>query len=113
MSGQDASGLRAWMLQRVSAIYLALSFIIVLILLLAQRPVTYDMWRAWIAHPVVNIACILFFIALGIHAWVGVRDVVIDYVRAAGARLVVLTSVATSLLAMLVWAFRILLRVTS
>lgn len=113
MSGQDASGLRAWMLQRVSAIYLALSFISVLILLLAQRPVTYDMWRAWIAHPVVNIACMLFFIALVIHAWVGVRDVVIDYVRATGARFVVLTSVATSLLAMLVWVFRILLRVTS
>ena len=101
------------MLQRVSAIYLALSFISVLILLLAQRPVTYDMWRAWIAHPVVNIACMLFFIALVIHAWVGVRDVVIDYVHATGARFVVLTSVATSLLAMLVWAFRILLRVTS
>ena len=113
MSGQDASGLRAWMLQRVSAIYLALSFISVLILLLAQRPVTYDMWRAWIAHPVVNIACMLFFIALVVHAWVGVRDVVIDYVHATGARFVVLTSVATSLLAMLVWAFRILLRVTS
>ena len=111
MSGQDASGLRAWMLQRVSAIYLALCFISVLTLLLAQRPVTYDAWRAWIAHPAVNIACLLFFIALVIHAWVGMRDVVIDYVRSTGARFVLLVGVAASLLAMLVWAFRILLLV--
>jgi len=111
MSGQDASGLRAWMLQRVSAIYLALCFISVLTLLLTQRPVTYDAWRAWIAHPVVNIACMLFFIALVIHAWVGVRDVVIDYVRSTAVRFMLLVSVAASLLAMLVWAFRILLLV--
>ena len=113
MSGQDASGLRAWMLQRVSAVVLALCFGGMLIAWLMQRPLTYDAWRAWIAHPVVNIASLLFFIALVVHAWVGVRDVVIDYVRSTAVRFVVLVSVATSLLAMLVWAFRILLRVSS
>lgn len=111
MSGQDASGLRAWMLQRVSAVVLALGFAGALIVWVMQRPVSYEAWRAWIAHPVVNIACVLFFIALVIHAWVGVRDVVIDYVRSTSARLVVLVSVAASLLAMLVWAIRILLLV--
>ena len=113
MSGHTSGGLRAWILQRVSAVYLALFFTSALILLLTQRPVTYDTWRVWIAHPLVNIACMLFFIALAIHAWVGVRDVVIDYVRVTGARFVVLVILAVSLLAMLVWALRILLRVTA
>ena len=111
MSGQDASGLRAWMLQRVSAVVLALGFAAALFAWVMQRPVSYEAWRSWIAHPAVNIACVLFFIALVIHAWVGVRDVVIDYVRSTGARFVVLVSVAVSLLAMLVWAIRILLLV--
>jgi len=111
MSGQDASGLRAWVVQRVSAVYLALCFGSAPIAWLTQRPLTYAAWRAWIAHPVVNVACILFFIALALHAWVGVRDVVIDYVQSTAARFVLLVGVAASLLAMLVWAFRILLLV--
>ena len=111
MSGQDGGGLRAWVLQRVSAVYLALCFISALIAWAMQRPVTYEAWRAWIAHPAVNVACVLFFIALMIHAWIGVRDVVIDYVHSTTARFVVLVSVAASLLALLVWAFRILLLV--
>ena len=113
MSRPASGGLRAWVLQRVSAVYLALCLIGGLIVWATQRPVSYEAWRAWVAHPVVNIACALFFIALVIHSWVGVRDVVIDYVRATGARFVVLVSVAASLLAMLVWAFRILLLVPS
>lgn len=111
MSGQTSSGLRAWILQRVSAVYLAFCCIGALIAWVMQRPVTYEVWRAWIAHPLVNIAAVLFFIALVIHTWVGVRDVVIDYVHSTAARFVVLVSVAASLLAMLVWALRILLLV--
>jgi succinate dehydrogenase / fumarate reductase, membrane anchor subunit len=111
MSGQASGGLRAWVVQRISAVYLALCFTTVLILWLTQRPVTYDAWRAWIAHPVVNIAAVLFFIALALHAWVGVRDVVIDYVHATAARFALLVGITASLLVMLVWAFRILLLV--
>lgn len=109
MSGQDAGGLRAWVVQRISAVYLALYFVGGLLAWIVQRPVTFDAWRAWIAHPAVNIACVLFFIALTLHAWVGVRDVVMDYVRSAAARFVLLAVIAASLLAMLVWSLRILL----
>lgn len=112
MSGQDAGGLRAWVVQRISAVYLALYFVGALLAWIVQRPVTFDAWRAWIAHPAVNIACVLFFIALTLHAWVGVRDVVMDYVRSAAARFVLLAVIAASLLAMFVWSLRILLLVT-
>lgn len=112
MSGQTSSGLRAWVVQRVSAVYLALFLISVLLAWITQRPVTFDAWRAWIAHPAVNIAWVLFFIALALHAWVGVRDVVIDYVHSAAVRFALLASIAASLLALLVWALRILLQVT-
>lgn len=111
MSGQASGGLRAWLVQRVSAIYLALCFVGMLIAWLMLRPVSYDGWRMWIAHPVVNVACLLFFIALALHAWVGVRDVVIDYVCSTAVRFALLASIAVSLLAMLVWTFRILLLV--
>ena len=111
MSRSASGGLRAWVLQRVSAVYLALCVIGGWIAWVMQRPVSYEAWRAWVAHPVANIACALFFIALVIHAWVGVRDVVIDYVRATSARFVVLVIVIASLLAMLVWALRVLLLV--
>lgn len=109
MSGAGASGLRAWLVQRVSAVYLALCFAALLIAWLMQQPVSYEMWHALLAHPVGNIAAILFFIALVLHAWVGMRDVVLDYIHSTAWRLFALVLVVFTLLITLVWALRVLL----
>ena len=75
-----AAGLRAWLLQRISAVYLAL-YVVYFLLAMA-----------------------LFFLALSIHAWVGVRDVIIDYVHPAGLRLLLLCGLGVVLLGSLLWA---------
>lgn len=84
------SGLRAWTLQRLSAIYL-LGFIAVLAWRLVVKPV--DDHAAWVAlwrSPWMASAALLAVAAVGVHAWVGARDVVLDYVRPATARPAVL-----------------------
>ena len=50
----------------------------------------------------------LFLIALLYHAWVGVRDILMDYVHATGMRLALEAAVALSLLFYLVWSAAIL-----
>lgn len=109
MSGSGSSGLRAWLVQRVSAAYLALYFAALLIGWLTQRPVSFEMWRGALAHPVINIATMLFFIALVMHVWVGMRDVALDYIQSMAWRLAALVVVAITLLVTLVWALRVLL----
>jgi succinate dehydrogenase / fumarate reductase membrane anchor subunit len=88
------SGLRAWTLQRLTAIYL-LGFIAMLAWRLVAEPV--DDHAAWVAlwrGPWMASATLLAAASLGVHAWVGARDVVLDYVRPASARPVVLAVLA-------------------
>jgi len=54
----------------------------------------------------------LFFAALLLHAWVGVRDVIIDYVRPFYLRFSLLMVVGGALLATLLWALRIIFMAT-
>ena len=98
---RKVSGFRAWVVQRVSALYLALGFIYLAGVFLA--------WTQWLSSPLVSVGLALFFLALLLHAWIGVRDVVIDYVHPLGIRLAVLTLVALLLLGCGFWLFRSLI----
>ncbi len=97
-----AAGLRAWLLQRISAVYLALY--VIYFLLASPAAGGYAAWHAWLGSPWPLLALALFFLALAIHAWVGVRDVIIDYVHHAGLRLLLLSGVGLVLLGSLLWS---------
>jgi succinate dehydrogenase / fumarate reductase membrane anchor subunit len=104
-----ASGLRAWLLQRVSAVYLAIYFIYVAVVLLVAPPQNYLQLTSWMSGLPMALATAVFFLALLAHAWVGMRDVVIDYIRPFAVRLTVLIFLAGSLLALGLWALRVVL----
>ncbi|MFQ5488707.1 MAG: succinate dehydrogenase, hydrophobic membrane anchor protein [Gammaproteobacteria bacterium] len=97
-----ASGLRAWLLQRISAVYLAL-YLVYFLFAQAGGHGGFQAWRAWLSEAPVLLAMALFFIALAIHAWVGIRDVIIDYIHHVGLRLLFLSGVGVVLLASLLW----------
>lgn len=99
-----ASGLRAWLLQRISAVYLAL-YVVYFLLANAGRESGYAAWRAWLAEPLPLLAMALFFIALAVHVWVGMRDVIVDYVHQVGWRLLLLSLVGLVLAASLLWVW--------
>jgi succinate dehydrogenase / fumarate reductase membrane anchor subunit len=84
------SGLRAWLLQRATALYLLGFIVYVALHILASPPASYDAWRSWVLSPGPRVAILLFFIAVALHAWVGLRDVAIDYIKPLGLRLSVL-----------------------
>lgn len=114
MSWRSSSGLRSWLLQRLSAIYIALSLVILAgLLTMKNEPLTYEVWRAWVANPFINIGLALFILAMLLHAWVGVRDVVMDYVHSASVRFILLTGVGLGITGVALWALRILLLVNT
>jgi len=104
----QAQGYRAWFVQRLSAVYL-LGSILFIIGFLWFNPVTsFETWRSHFYSPITNILVLLFFIAIMVHAWIGIRDVVIDYVHCAIARLFILILLMTSLMGMTIWTTYIL-----
>jgi succinate dehydrogenase / fumarate reductase membrane anchor subunit len=103
-----ASGLRAWFLQRATAIYLILFTLYMLQHLIFYAPADHAAWRAWLAQPQVSLATLLFFASLLLHAWVGIRDVIIDYVHPTAIRLTVLTVIGFGLVGCAAWALQII-----
>jgi succinate dehydrogenase / fumarate reductase membrane anchor subunit len=108
---RKASGLKAWVLQRATAIYIGLFTLYLLVVMLFAAPADYAAWRGWFASPVMGIATLVFIVSILLHAWVGVRDVVIDYVWNTAARVTVLALVALVLLACGLWASQSLILV--
>ncbi|USF89061.1 succinate dehydrogenase, hydrophobic membrane anchor protein [Candidatus Endoriftia persephonae] len=106
-------GLQAWLFQRISAVYLGLYTPLLLLYFIVMPPQSYAEWHVFLASPWVNSSILLFALALLVHAWVGVRDVVLDYVHPYLLRLAMLTGVAVMLIAWGFWVLRILLVVTA
>ena len=103
------SGLRAWLVQRVSAVYMLFFIVFLLSHFIIDPPKSYLAWQGWMLSPGISIATSVFFAALLVHAWVGVRDVIMDYVHPIAVRILVLVSLALGLIAIGVWVIRILL----
>jgi succinate dehydrogenase / fumarate reductase membrane anchor subunit len=105
-------GLRDWLLQRLTAIYLACFFVYLLVHFLLQPPHNFQEWHDWMTRPAMIIATALFFLAVLVHGWVGMRDVVLDYVHVISLRITILSLIALTLIASGVWTMRILVQVS-
>jgi len=105
------SGLRAWLLQRLSALYMGVYLLLFMLHMLTDAPADYQAWRDSLANPWVALAMLLFFASLLIHAWVGIRDVIIDYVQWPALRLFKLALTGLVLVACGLWVLDILFAV--
>lgn len=106
-----ASGLKAWAVQRFTSVYLALFGVYLLLHFLSQPPADYEAWRDWAARPWVSLGLLVFVPVLLAHAWVGIRDVLMDYVKPIAARAILLALFAFLFLASGLWALQALLLV--
>lgn len=104
------SGQRAWLLQRITAVYAGVYVVLALLLFVVAPPADHATWQAFVGQPVVALLTGLFALVVLLHAWIGLRDVVMDYVHPLVARLTVLTLGGGGLILMGLWAFYILVR---
>lgn len=77
------SGLLDWMVQRISAVVLALYLFIGIWALAMHQPVSYILWATWFQPVWMKVATIIAVAALAIHAWIGMWSVATDYLHGA------------------------------
>lgn len=106
-----ATGLKAWVVQRLSAVYLTVFSIWLAAHFWFHAPDNYLEWMQWLGKPYIGTAVGLFFLALILHAWVGVRDIIMDYIHPIFLRSTVLSAVILFLAGMIVWALKIILNI--
>ena len=80
-------GLRDWLGQRITAVALVLYTLYLLFAVLTVPELSYDSWYKLFLGPFMRVATLLAMLALIYHAWVGIRDVLMDYIKPTWMRL--------------------------
>ncbi len=101
-------GVGGFLLQRVTALVMAVYTVVAIACVVLTAPQGYPGWKALFAGGFFRIATMLFLVALLYHAWIGMRDILIDYVHAYAWRLATQAAVAVVLVAYLIWSVSIL-----
>ncbi len=109
MSLYVLEGLRPWVVQRVTAVYIVLFVIYSVFCLYSADTIAYVAWNAWLNNPFNTTAVGIFVIAVLFHAWIGMRDVALDYVHNIMLRIFILALLIGVLIGCGLWVFRILL----
>ena len=102
-------GLRDWIAQRATAAILVVAIATIGGALLICAPSGYDEWRAFVGAEWVRILLFLSVLAVAWHAFIGARDILMDYIKHDAFRLFKTVGCIVYLLACVVWAARILL----
>ena len=97
-------GMRAWLMQRLTGLVMAIYSVMLVARVFDIKPHDYQSWLVFFEPWWIKVASLLFWISLTIHAWLGIRDVLKDYVPNAQMRTVMLNVVITLLWVYLGWA---------
>jgi succinate dehydrogenase / fumarate reductase membrane anchor subunit len=103
-------GLRDWLSQRATAVLMALFTVVVLVQVLLPGPMNYYKWSAIFAAQWMKVLTFTVIVALAWHAWVGVRDIWMDYIKPVGLRLALQVATIVWLVGCAGWAVQVLWR---
>lgn len=102
-----------FIVQRVTAVIMAVYTVILFLAYLFTPEVTFESWRSMFTYtlgavPMGQLLATLVFISVCWHAWIGVRDIWMDYARLAGLRLFLQVLTALWLIASIIYFLKIL-----
>ena len=101
-------GLRDWLAQRVTAIVMTIYTLLFVVVVAGMPQFDYAHWKAlWVA-PLMRYATLLFMASLAVHAWVGMRNIFMDYIKPVGLRLALHVAVILALVGYAAWSIQIL-----
>lgn len=102
-------GLRDWLVQRVTASLMTLFTVVLLLQVLTiSGPISYEAWAGIFASQWMKFLTFGLIISLAWHAWIGVRDIWMDYVKPVGLRLALHVFTLVWLVGCAGWAFSVL-----
>ena len=103
-------GLRDWLAQRITAVLMALFTVALLVQFVLPGGTGYDHWAGIFASQWMKTLTFVLIVSLAWHAWVGMRDIWMDYVKPVGTRLVLEVITIVWLVGCAGWAVQVLWR---
>ena len=103
-------GTRDWLAQRITAVIMVVFSLILLVVMTDAKPISYGVWKELFAQGWMRVATLLFAFSLVWHAWVGARDILMDYIKPDGLRLALQVLTLLLLAGYLGWTMQVLWR---
>ncbi len=103
-------GLRDWLSQRATALVMATFTLALVVQVLLPGPMGYDKWAGIFSAQWMKLLTFVTVICLLIHAWVGVRDILMDYIKPMVLRLLLQLLAIVWLVGCAGWAIQALWR---
>jgi succinate dehydrogenase / fumarate reductase membrane anchor subunit len=103
-------GLRDWLAQRVTAVLMALFTLVLVAQLLFGAQLGYDRWAAIFSAQWMKFLTFIAIVSLLVHAWIGMRDIWMDYVKPVGVKLALQVFTLAWLVGCAGWAVQVLWR---
>jgi succinate dehydrogenase / fumarate reductase membrane anchor subunit len=101
-------GLRDWVIQRLSAIIMAVYSIGLIGYILCHKGLSFAEWHSLFSQQWMKVATILFILSLMLHAWIGIWTIFTDYVKPFVLRSILNFFVLLMLIACFFWGVLIL-----
>lgn len=101
-------GLLDWLIQRVTAVVMTVYVLLSISWLIIFSPQDYNGWKEIFSNQWIRIFTFLTFISLCWHAWIGIRNILMDYIHRTSIRLLIQVLVILSLFFYTVWAIEII-----
>ncbi|MDX7541045.1 succinate dehydrogenase membrane anchor subunit [Serratia marcescens] len=103
VSALGRNGVHDWLLLRASAIIITLYVLYILGFFVTAPELTYYIWRGFFATSITKVFTLLTLLSILVHAWIGLWQVLTDYVKPLAVRLVLQLAVVVALLVYLLY----------
>ncbi|WP_029687296.1 succinate dehydrogenase membrane anchor subunit [Tatumella saanichensis] len=97
-SALGRNGIHDWLLLRGAAIVIALYVFFIIGFLIISGPLTYQSWHGFFSHTFTRVFTLLTLLSILVHAWIGLWQVLTDYIKQVAVRLVLQGLIVVALL---------------
>ncbi|ALM51838.1 succinate dehydrogenase, hydrophobic membrane anchor protein [Halomonas huangheensis] len=102
------SGLSDWIIQRASALVMAVYTVFLVAYLLLHPQLDYATWSGLFQQTWMRIFSLLAFVSLAAHAWIGLWTVTTDYIKPTAIRVAAQFIIIVAIFVFLVWGIQVL-----
>nr|WP_113864636.1 succinate dehydrogenase membrane anchor subunit [Brenneria salicis]NMN92206.1 succinate dehydrogenase / fumarate reductase membrane anchor subunit [Brenneria salicis ATCC 15712 = DSM 30166]RBP67542.1 succinate dehydrogenase subunit D [Brenneria salicis ATCC 15712 = DSM 30166]RLM32470.1 succinate dehydrogenase, hydrophobic membrane anchor protein [Brenneria salicis ATCC 15712 = DSM 30166] len=102
-SALGRNGVHDWLLIRASAIVIVLYVLYIVGFVVAADELTYEVWRGFFAMALTKVFTLLALISILVHAWIGMWQVLTDYIKPLALRLTLQLAIVVTLLVYVIY----------
>jgi len=103
VSALGRNGVHDWLLIRVSAIVITLYILYILGFVVMAQDINFEVWHGFFASSITKVFTLLTLMSILVHAWIGMWQVLTDYMKHPALRLVLQVAIVIVLVVYLLY----------